>query len=128
MAKAIKNQVPAKKRPVRRKGQKRISGFLATPKGPAVRKSGKASFRIGSAAAAAMHQAKASGLLDGDRTEHVSFRAPKALIEAAKREAGVTSTTELGLAALALTAQPDPVAEFFKISFGALGEDFDLDY
>ncbi|HLZ83498.1 MAG TPA: hypothetical protein VKQ54_08005 [Caulobacteraceae bacterium] len=44
------------------------------------------------------------------------------------REAGVTSPTELGVAALAMIAQPDPVAAFFKESFGALGPDFDLDY
>ena len=44
------------------------------------------------------------------------------------REAGVTSPTALGLAALAILAQPDPVAAYFKESFGRLGPDFDLEY
>ena len=35
-----------------------------------------------------MEEARRAGLLD-DKTEHVSFRAPKALIDAAKRETGV---------------------------------------
>jgi hypothetical protein len=48
--------------------------------------------RIG--ASIVMEEARRAGLLDGDRTEHLSFRAPKALIEAAKRESGVTGPTE----------------------------------
>jgi len=35
----------------------------------------------GTGAAIAMEEARRAGLLDGERTEHVSFRAPKALIE-----------------------------------------------
>ena len=85
-------------------------------------------YKSGSPAAVAVEEARQAGWLEGERTQHVSFRAPKALVEAAMREAGVTSPTELGVAALAMIAQPDPVATFFKESFGALGPDFDLDY
>ncbi len=76
----------------------------------------------------AMEEARRAGLLDGDRTEHVSFRAPKALIEAAKRESGATRPTELGLLALAMLAQPDPTANFLKDTRGKLGADHQLDY
>ncbi len=47
---------------------------------------------------ALIEEARLAGLLD-DKTEHVSFRAPKALVDAAKRETGLRSTTEPGLAA-----------------------------
>jgi hypothetical protein len=76
--------------------------------------------------AAAMDQARRAGLLDGEKTEHVSFRAPPALVEAAKREAGVTSTSELGV--LAVLARRDPFAEFFKRTEGCLGPDHTLEY
>jgi len=71
-------------------------------------------------AAAALEQARQAGLLDGDRAEHLSFRAPSALVEAAKRETGISSTTELGIAALAALAQPDPVAAFLRRARGKL--------
>ena len=77
--------------------------------------------------AAVLEEAHAAGLLDGDKSEHVSFRAPPALVEAAKRETGVTSTSDLGMLALAMLAQPDPVAAFFKRTEGRLGPDHDLD-
>jgi hypothetical protein len=35
-----------------------------------------------------LEEARRAGLLDGERTEHVSFRAPKALIDAAMRRCG----------------------------------------
>lgn len=73
-----------------------------------------------SVAAAALDNARHAGLLDGDKTEHVSFRAPPALVEAARRATGIESTTELGLAALATLAAPDPVAEFMKRTWGRL--------
>jgi hypothetical protein len=79
-------------------------------------------------AAIAMEEARRAGLLDGGRTEHVSFRAPKALIDAAKRESGASRLTELGLLALAVLAQPDPTAKFLKESRGKLGADHALDY
>jgi hypothetical protein len=79
-------------------------------------------------AAIVMDEARRAGLLDGERTEHVSFRAPKALIEAARRESGVTRPTELGLLALAMLAQPDPTAKYLKETRGALGPDHQLDY
>lgn len=72
-------------------------------------------------------QARAAGLLAGEKSAHVSFRAPPALIEAAKREAGVDSTTELGLLALVLLAQPDPVVSAMRKTRGRLGRDHQLD-
>lgn len=81
-----------------------------------------------SGAAVVMEEARRAGLLDGDKTEHVSFRAPKALIEAAKRESGASKPTELGLLALAMLAQPDPAAKFLKETRGKLGPDHQLDY
>ena len=80
------------------------------------------------AASTALEEARLAGLLDGDRTEHVSFRAPKALIDAAKRESGATKPTELGILALAMLAQPDPVASFLEQTRGRLGADHQLDY
>jgi hypothetical protein len=69
---------------------------------------------------AVVEEARQAGLLDGDRAEHLSFRAPSALVEAAKRETGIRSTTELGIAALAALAQPDPVAAFLRRTRGKL--------
>lgn len=77
--------------------------------------------------AAVLDEARAAGLLEGDRSRHVSFRAPPALIEAAKREAGVASMTELGLLALALLAQPDPVVSAMRRTRGRLGADHQLE-
>ena len=78
--------------------------------------------------AAALEEARRAGLLDGEKTEHVSFRAPPALVEAAKRVSGVASPTELGILALAMLAQPDPVVEFLKRTRGRLGAAHTLDY
>lgn len=75
-----------------------------------------------------IEEARLAGLLDGERTEHVSFRAPKALIDAAMRESGASKPTELGLLALATLAQPDPAANFMKRTRGKLGADHKLDY
>ncbi len=77
---------------------------------------------------AVLEEARRAGLLDGDKTEHVSFRAPPALVEAAKREAGVSSTSELGMLALAMLARPDPVVAVFRRTEGRLGPDHDLEY
>jgi hypothetical protein len=74
-----------------------------------------------------MEEARQAGLLD-DKTEHVSFRAPKALVEAAKRETGLRSTTELGLVALAILARPDPVAAAMRRTRGSLGPSHTLEY
>ena len=71
-------------------------------------------------AAAFVEAARTAGLLHGERVEHLSFRAPAALVAAAKRETGIESTTELGIAALAALAQPDPVAAFLKRTRGRL--------
>ncbi|MDF3062584.1 MAG: hypothetical protein K0S06_2693 [Microvirga sp.] len=81
-----------------------------------------------SAQAAVLEEARQAGLLSGDKTEHVSFRAPPALIEAARRESGVSSPTELGILGLAMLAQPDPVAGFMKRTRGRLGKDHTLGY
>jgi hypothetical protein len=75
-----------------------------------------------------LEEARRAGLLEGEKTEHVSFRAQPALVEAAKREAGINSTSELGLLALAMLARPDPVAAFFRRTEGRLGPDHDLEY
>jgi hypothetical protein len=79
-------------------------------------------------ASVVLDEARRAGLLDGEKTEHVSFRAPKALIEAARRESGATKLTELGILALAMLAQPDPAANFLKKTSGTLGADHKLDY
>jgi hypothetical protein len=79
-------------------------------------------------ASVVMEEARRAGLLDEDSTEHISFRAPKALVEAAKRESGATRPTELGLLALAMLAQPDPAALYLKKTRGKLGADHRLDH
>ena len=76
---------------------------------------------------ASFESAKAAGLLDGERTAHVSFRAPPALVETAMKESGVTSPSELGILALAALAQPDPVAAFMRKTRGRLGKGHKLD-
>lgn len=81
----------------------------------------------GRAYALVLKEARRGGLLDGDKTEHVSFRAPPALVEAAKREAGVASVSKLGVMALALMARPDPVAAFFRRTEGRLVLDHELE-
>lgn len=81
-----------------------------------------------SVASVVMEEARRAGLLDGDSTEHVSFRAPRALIEAAERESSVTNPKELGLLALAMLALPDPVANYMTKKYGKLGADHQLDY
>ena len=78
--------------------------------------------------AAVLDETRRAGLLSGDKTEHVSFRAPPALVEAAKRETGVSSPTELGILALAMLAQPDPVSELMRRTRGRLGQDHTLEY
>jgi len=103
------------------------SGKGAEKRGAAKAARSAASRRV-TGASVAMEEARRAGLLDGDSTEHVSFRAPKALIEAAKRESGATKPTELGLLALAMLAQPDPVATYLKKNYGKLGPDHRLDY
>lgn len=78
--------------------------------------------------ASVLEEARRTGLLDGDKSEHVSFRASPALVEAAKRETGVNSTSELGILALAMLAQPDPVVALMRQMRGALGKDHTLEY
>jgi hypothetical protein len=96
--------------------------------GPRARPSRKAAMPPSKVHRSVLEGAQRAGLLSGDKSEHVSFRAPPALIEAAKRETGVSSTTELGLLALAMLAQPDPVVAYMKRNRGKLGTDHTLDY
>lgn len=77
--------------------------------------------------ASVLEEAARADLLAGEKSEHVSFPAPPALVEAAKRETGIASTSELGVLALAMLAQPDPVVEFMKRTSGALGGDHTLE-
>ena len=102
---------------------------MSRPKPVAGGKQAQAPLRAASNAhVSALDEARRNGLLDGDRSVHVSFRAPPALVDAAKREAGLTSVSELGVLALAMLAQPDPVAAFFRRAEGRLGPDHDLEY
>lgn len=78
--------------------------------------------------AAALENARRAGLLDDEKTGHLSFRAPRALIEAAKRESGIESPTDLGILALAMLAQPDPVAAFLRRTHGKLGAGHTLEF
>ena len=89
---------------------------------------GHRSRSIAISAAAALEDARRAGLIEGGKTAHASFRALLSLLEAAKRESGVTSLTELGVLALALLVQLDPVAAFFKRTRGRLGETHTLEY
>lgn len=110
---------------------KPASGSKSRPRSPCPPARGHAAAaRQGAAVAHAsvLEEAARSGLLAGERSAHVSFRAPPALLEAAKRETGVRSTSELGVLALAMLAQPDPVAAFFRRTEGRLGPDHDLEY
>ena len=78
-------------------------------------------------AAAVLDEASRAGLLDS-ATEHVSFRVPKALLDAAKEETGLASTTDLGLVAFAALARPDPVSEAMRRTRGKLGKQHTLEY
>lgn len=87
----------------------------------------QADVRVLTAATAVLDEASRAGLLDSV-TEHVSFRVPKALLEAAKRETGLASTTDLGLVAFATLARPDPVSEAMRRTRGKLGKQHTLEY
>jgi hypothetical protein len=79
-------------------------------------------------AMAALKEAERAGLLDGEKDAHVSFRAPKALIEAARRRSGAKGMTEMGTAALAMLAREDPLAEYLLKNRGILGPDHALEF
>ena len=68
----------------------------------------------------AMEDARRAGLLDGDKTEHLSFRVPPGLLDEARRQTGLSSPTELGIAALAMLAIPDPMSVFMRETRGRL--------
>ncbi len=80
----------------------------------------KGSPRLSHVVATLVEEARQAGLLDGERTEHMSFRVPAALLEAARRETGIRSPTELGIAALAALAQPDPAVAYMLRHEGCL--------
>ena len=84
--------------------------------------------QLATRAAAALDDARQAGLLDGEKTARVSFRAPPALVEAAMKESGAASPTELGILALAMLAQSDPFVAFMKRTSGRLGKDHKLEY
>ena len=72
--------------------------------------------------------ARKAGLLDGERSAHVTARTTPALLREAQRRTGITSKTVLVEVALATLALPDPVAKFMKEHRGKLGEDHALEY
>jgi hypothetical protein len=83
---------------------------------------------LASIGAALIEEALQAGLPD-DKTEHISFHAPEASVEAAKRESDLPSITEPGLfAALAILARPDPVAAVMRQTRGSLGPSHKLEY
>jgi hypothetical protein len=111
------------------KAKARARGFAAASSRNIASKSMRPRGRsVARGAAAALEDARQAGLLEGEKTAHISFRAPPGLVEAAKRESGVTSLTKLGILALAMLAQPDPVAAFLKRTRGRLGETHTLEY
>ena len=69
-----------------------------------------------------------AGLLSDSETQHVSIRVPRALLQAAKEETGISSNTDLGILALSAVAQPDPVTAYMKRTRGTLGKEFELEY
>lgn len=77
---------------------------------------------------AARGDAEQAGLLSGERSEHLSVRTTRALVEEAKRRTGISSNTELVEMALASLAAPDPVSTFMTETFGALGERHTLEF
>ena len=79
------------------------------------------------AMAAAMEESRRAGLLDDEKTVDVRFRAPKALVEEALLHSRAATLEDLGLLALAVLAQPDPVVAYLRQTRGALGEDHDLE-
>ena len=102
--------------------QKPVPAGSRTPPRPASRPGRSGRLSKTAAHASLLEDARASGLLKGEKSEHVSFRAPPALIEAAKRETGIDSISELGTLALAILAQPDSVGQFLKRTKGRLGK------
>ncbi|MFI5021834.1 MAG: hypothetical protein ACHQRJ_09315 [Alphaproteobacteria bacterium] len=73
-------------------------------------------------------EAVAAGLLAGEKSEHITARTTPALVAAAKRRTGISSTTTLIEVALASLALPDPVAQYMRLHRGELGKDHELDH
>lgn len=113
------------------KSRRRIASGTETGSMAPVRRSAVSGRYTGgsdnAAIAAALSSALEQGLLTGDKSAHLSARVTPALLDAAKRETGIQSTTELIEYALASVATPDPAARFMTSRFGALGGDHDLD-
>ena len=72
--------------------------------------------------AAALTEAHAAGLFDAEETVEVRFRAPVALVDAAMIACRAASEEDMGVLALAVLAQSDPVITFLRTGRGALGE------
>jgi hypothetical protein len=68
-----------------------------------------------------------AGLL-ATETEHISLRVPKGLLEAAKRETGLTSNTDLGLVAFSSMAVTAPFSKVMEELWGMLGPARTLEY
>src|SRR5258708_24666725 len=77
---------------------------------------------------AAREDAEHAGLLSGERSEHLSVRTTRALVDEAKRRTGISSNTELVEMALAALATSDPVSTFMMENYGALGERHTLEF
>jgi hypothetical protein len=80
-----------------------------------------------SVTAAVLDDARNAGLLAGDKTAHISVRTTEALLEEAKRQTGINSTTELVELGLAALAMPDPVTKYMFETVGDLGADHTLE-
>jgi hypothetical protein len=86
-----------------REGAAKVPRFVAaSPRNVASRSRPPPRRSVALGAASALEDARQAGLLDGEKT--------------------------LGLLALAILAQPDPVAAFLKRSGGRLGESHTLEY
>ena len=64
----------------------------------------------------------------GAKSVRVSIRLRRELLDAAKEQTGIRSTTELVNFALASIAARDPVTRYMLLNYGALGPDHSLEY
>ena len=71
--------------------------------------------------------ARRRGFVGGSRDKRVSVRPERALLEAAKDSAGVTSDSEVIRLALTVLAVPDNFGEWLLAQHGRLDDDFTLD-
>jgi hypothetical protein len=62
------------------------------------------------------------------KTKKMAVRVNRELLEVAKQQSGIGSTTAVVEYALALLAVPDPVSRYMLLNYGALGPDHALEY